>query len=590
MNFTFVTHKGARPEKSELVKSHVMRESQRKRREAKHRRNRLSPGSRETTTPPDTSDPSALVPTTTDSVGVLTLPRQSETSLFDFSPFDDNESSREGMHAGPSPIDYNLLNFVEPPALGDVGDIRFTFNDDIASPFRPASATTTNSNTLQAFVGHFGALQSIVPTADHHAYASDQLFAPLILQPSLLHTTLSEQNSPSDPAWMRESLFERVVEVAAYYGNTYLVERPGYPPVNPCMFWQQMALSNPRVLLTCALFYCAYRDVVRGETGDDHHYFKAKALQLINDAMQDPRTAVADDNISSVLGLTMYENIHGSDLMVTHFQGLRQMIDMRGGINSLPSEHGEHLKEMTLMQDYLHAICSNVPPVMVEIDAPTLRHVRGPGIEYFYPQSPLRIINDCASPPMKPELQLRFELVKYAFDAFEMLCIEAFDPDTAAEDAKDFQVRRDAFWDMLMRDEREEIPSNKLDKVQEAIRLACKIHFRAVVLRTQHEDARNENDTKKLHEVIRMIDNSFWKVGHYIYVWILLTGGAASCNYPDHRPYFVSEIMRLSYSIGLYDWRVYRQILGNFLWLQHFLRREKSRSRSQSAGLEQDGS
>lgn len=39
-NFTFVPHKGARPERSELVKSHVMRESQRKRREAKQRRNR----------------------------------------------------------------------------------------------------------------------------------------------------------------------------------------------------------------------------------------------------------------------------------------------------------------------------------------------------------------------------------------------------------------------------------------------------------------------------------------------------------------------------------------------------------------------
>lgn len=35
VNFTFVTHKGARPEKSELVKAHVMRESQRKRREAR---------------------------------------------------------------------------------------------------------------------------------------------------------------------------------------------------------------------------------------------------------------------------------------------------------------------------------------------------------------------------------------------------------------------------------------------------------------------------------------------------------------------------------------------------------------------------
>ncbi|PSN74592.1 hypothetical protein BS50DRAFT_19395 [Corynespora cassiicola Philippines] len=40
-SYTFVTHKGARPEKSELVKSHVMRESQRRRREAKKRRDSM---------------------------------------------------------------------------------------------------------------------------------------------------------------------------------------------------------------------------------------------------------------------------------------------------------------------------------------------------------------------------------------------------------------------------------------------------------------------------------------------------------------------------------------------------------------------
>lgn len=41
VNFTFVSHKGARPEKSELVKSHVMRESQKKRREAKQNYRRM---------------------------------------------------------------------------------------------------------------------------------------------------------------------------------------------------------------------------------------------------------------------------------------------------------------------------------------------------------------------------------------------------------------------------------------------------------------------------------------------------------------------------------------------------------------------
>jgi hypothetical protein len=44
----------------------------------------------------------------------------------------------------------------------------------------------------------------------------------------------------------------------------------------------------------------------------------------------------------------------------------------------------------------------------------------------------------------------------------------------------------------------------------------------------------------------------------------LITGGAASCNHPKLRSYFVSEILRLGLSIGLFDWQSFRRKCGSY--------------------------
>ncbi|KAF1996354.1 hypothetical protein P154DRAFT_321462 [Amniculicola lignicola CBS 123094] len=317
---------------------------------------------------------------------------------------------------------------------------------------------------------------------------------------------------------------------------------------------------------------------MRGFPGDDHHYFKGRVLHFINIAMADPETAVSEENISSVASQCMYENIRGSDIIGAHLKGLRQMIDMRGGINNLSSDQG-CLGEISILQDAIHACCSNVSPFMIDITDPVLREVRSLGPEQFYPQSPLRIVNDVGLFRPHTELESSVEILKDAFDGFEMLCLEVFDPTKAAEDEEISRFRRDKSFSRLRPSSvtfGNELPSSALEKAEEAIRLAARIHFRAVALRMPHDDEVNVEDMTRLHTVLRNMDMQFWKVAHYVYLWILLTGGAASHGHPDQRPYFVSEQMRLGLSIGLLDWRSFKQTLGNFLWLQQFLRREKS--------------
>ncbi|KAF2194566.1 hypothetical protein K469DRAFT_706035 [Zopfia rhizophila CBS 207.26] len=219
---------------------------------------------------------------------------------------------------------------------------------------------------------------------------------------------------------------------------------------------------------------------------------------------------------------------------------------------------------------------------MTDLHGPILRDtVRMPGLEYCCSQSPLRVVNDDGF--FRPDSQLKAdsEILKDAFNGTEMICIEALHPETAADEAEFFNIRRDKFWNRLTRGEpttTEDVSPLVKDKVVESIRLAGKIHFRAVAMRIQHDDQINTEDMKRLHMIIRKVDYGSWKIAHYVYLWILLTGGAAAHGHPEERPFFVSELMRFALSVGLLDWRAFRQTLGNFLWLQHFLRRDLERS------------
>jgi len=77
--------------------------------------------------------------------------------------------------------------------------------------------------------------------------------------------------------------------------------------VNPVSYWQDRSLIDVKILLSCALFYSAYRDVVQDVAINDHHYFKDKFLRLINSALEDPVTAISDSNIAAVMSMCMYE-------------------------------------------------------------------------------------------------------------------------------------------------------------------------------------------------------------------------------------------------------------------------------------------
>jgi hypothetical protein len=46
------------------------------------------------------------------------------------------------------------------------------------------------------------------------------------------------------------------------------------------------------------------------------------------------------------------QNVLGSESIITHLKGLQQMINMKGGINNLPSDQGQRMTEMVIL--YVH--------------------------------------------------------------------------------------------------------------------------------------------------------------------------------------------------------------------------------------------
>ena len=174
-------------------------------------------------------------------------------------------------------------------------------------------------------------------------------------------------------------------------------------------------------------------------------------------------------------------------------------------------------------QDIIHAVCSNKPPMMFDICDPTLRDLCMNRLENWYPQSPLRVMNDGGFTRIDVELQGSFEILRDAFQLFEMLCVEVYDEQTGVDQAEAFGAHRNMAWAKMVREEEsmnEDILSSPRSKAEGAIVLAAKIHFRAVVMRTPHHEVANVRDMKKLEGLLRGIDLGFWKIAHYVYLWM----------------------------------------------------------------------
>ncbi|KAE9381607.1 hypothetical protein N431DRAFT_10312 [Stipitochalara longipes BDJ] len=116
--------------------------------------------------------------------------------------------------------------------------------------------------------------------------------------------------------------------------------------------WITAAIANPS-LFNLTLFACAVHEAgLRGsKESPESIFYKAETIRILNECLDDPELALADETLAAVLLLTHIVSIIGEPIEVeTHINGLQQMINLRGGIQNY-----------TLGGVFLHMLCTYVP-------------------------------------------------------------------------------------------------------------------------------------------------------------------------------------------------------------------------------------
>ena len=116
------------------------------------------------------------------------------------------------------------------------------------------------------------------------------------------------------------------------------LEFNGGPTVSTENTWISMALKSATIfhslLFVAALHYSLLHGSRDMATKAQTH--KVTALRLINEKMKDPVNAVADENITAVITMAMFEVLLGNQgAWDCHMKGVAEMIKVRGGLEAL---------------------------------------------------------------------------------------------------------------------------------------------------------------------------------------------------------------------------------------------------------------
>ncbi|CAI6336425.1 unnamed protein product [Periconia digitata] len=567
--FTFVTHNGPRPEHRGLVKSHVMRESQKKRKEAKQQQHARK------------SKLSLFAPKVEKrKVDAMSGEEDSALSSGKLKPdvntncyFSKNGTNADNNSSFPRAV---ISNYDSPHYESKMELSNFQMVP--RRSFALAIQNNQKKKWLRVYLTSVYAQSSkIHQEPEPHTSELDpgeHLYSGNIE---------SQQPHPCptgcvpDLSWILENVSERLSEIYAHYATSFYKAHPENAFEDPTRFWDsEHTPANSKILVGSVLLYSMYKFATSNDDHQDH--FTGYVLELVNKSMMITDGGLSEDDIAFIMSVCMYENFRGRASVVTHLQGLNQLTSMRPSQNYV-LEHDQYLGNLIRLQDFIYSTCSNSPPTHFKITEPTLRAVQFDfsSLESDHPQSPLRILNSGSlHETVGPHLESLAEVLVDAFDAFEIMCIRTFDPDTAADASCLFQAREAEAWCRLqdMRNTKSQTSVSKSadDDIWEAVTFAAVIHFRAVALQIAHSDAVNAAELERLYTATTAIAHDCWDKESYIYLWILLTGAAASAYQPAYRSFFADEILRLGVCLGSFEWELFNATMSNFLWLQQYLR------------------
>ncbi|KAK1523782.1 uncharacterized protein CCOS01_08869 [Colletotrichum costaricense] len=150
----------------------------------------------------------------------------------------------------------------------------------------------------------------------------------------------------------------------------YAVVKETMYPIEWCLQYDESKTPWFYWLLTDAAFLHSIlftvglmNDTVKGDSPSKHTNFHIwKTLQLLNQNIADQDMALADSTIATIVSMCMVAEIFGQrDNAAAHIQGMRQIVKLRGGIESF--SHNLQLQVKICRVDIGWSLCTGEKPL-----------------------------------------------------------------------------------------------------------------------------------------------------------------------------------------------------------------------------------
>ncbi|KAH0837560.1 hypothetical protein AYO21_05048 [Fonsecaea monophora] len=348
-------------------------------------------------------------------------------------------------------------------------------------------------------------------------------------------------------------------------------ERYPWCPINGQSNWSQFAISDQLVfhatMYSWGVHFRHRRAVPDAQEEMRTLQHKLAAISLINDRLSDSQQAASDETIAAIAALTNIALVMESYPEASkHMDGMRAVVELRGGMSSLRSGVQQHLQRLISWNDLIYSEVFDeklrFPPIEVWDES-------WAGFQHHNLSGPLPGLS-------RDELRAagapRHQVLDLLNDIRELCNAEQLEP--LRRTSEEGRMRRGDMFHRIERKLRLIVQGDTVSgnnrweaTVWRAVSLAALLfthhHLRGNPLKYRHFNVL----TTQLYDTLMTMDEDLRELDFSptMLIWMLSTGAVTSTLAAVHAS-FVFMLAKTCRRYGLLDYDGYRWTLGQFLW------------------------
>ena len=352
---------------------------------------------------------------------------------------------------------------------------------------------------------------------------------------------------------------------------------PSWCPISGQSAWFPSAV-NDQLLFHATMYNWAmhFADAANDEAfarqpGIMRH--KLTAIHMINEILFDPAEAVRDESLGAVVAIINVEVAYGSaEESARHMAGLRAMVDMRGGIETLSDGIGGLLQRLVGWTDLNYAELHNAPLMFKKenCDWDRVRAEAG-----WSCSSCLHDVSNVAEPRPMPTKQIQvIPLLREIRD----LCGEVAGRPLLTMTELDKMKRSDRFHALERRlrivAERSADPTvtdaeHRDDLVWRSCASAGLLYVHHILRGLPLSYRQFDTLCQDLFFVMAGVADveQVWNFAPELLIWVLSVGAIMTPARPQHS-WFVDSLGAACATFGYATWSQYREAIHSFLWVE----------------------